>query len=806
MRSPKFFALLFLLILGSGAVFAQAPVSPITPAAADEKAAEFEKKRKAIEEAIKLRDKLQEARRKTRAAWEALPEQQRKKTLPPEDRLPIPEDSYNWRAEAEGYGLTVQDQAVLERQKFAIGQYEFLQSFEPYDRLKGPVFITSDALLNVYHVLFEDSFRELEIRRAGQLKTYLEKMFQNAKAVAAKLPFPATEYQPAWAHAQLAVGAAMRLLGTPIGFFDESVRSDIEAEVVRIREAKGPSLPKWLAPATTDLLAIDYGRFQPLGFYVGSRLLEDYFRAVRWLQLVPFRIERDNEFGAIALLGADLPTAKSYPYESYLKSYSSFLGQPDGRFLQDQTNILPGRFKPVYETSFHAQLDKAREWYKPSQPKVQDNLRLPKLEGAQQALEPFYLLASYALPETVFFQKLQNARKELTGLQFAAMNGSTWAYAQLLEVQKDEVLEKALPEVEKEAFGRYRGDLYWKYRRVIASLFEKADPDAPAFIASEAWAAKSTQTALASWVQMRHTFTLQTKISTSATCGFDRPPGFIEPNPTFLRAYVELIKTTKAKLDGFKLFEISGASVANLLREQADLCDEYVALSKRLSRREFEENVVVQKVDHLLQQDAFENMPEGEDVNEMLRSVHEAWRDGKLAEAFPKYSHFLRGIAEKYGQGKIEVIEKRAYASLKARWTAMEGLATRLETLLQKQLRKQDWNKDEADFIKGVGPQMAFLMGYFGNVHSPQDDAPRWVEIADYPDRGTLFAVATGRPRAFYVLYPWKGIEVLCTGSVFPYFEYEGKKRLTDAEWTQSLKTPDAVPLPGWAKSLYLGQ
>lgn len=46
-------------------------------------------------------------------------------------------------------------------------------------------------------------------------------------------------------------------------------------------------------------------------------------------------------------------------------------------------------------------------------------------------------------------------------------------------------------------------------------------------------------------------------------------------------------------------------------------------------------------------------------------------------------------------------------------------------------------------------------------------------------------------------------MEVLCTGVVFPYFEYEGKKRFTDAEWTQSLGKPDSVPLPNWAKPLY---
>jgi hypothetical protein len=661
--------------------------------------------------------------------------------------------------------------------------------------------------MNVYHVLFEDSFREVEIRRAGQLKTYLETMLKNAKVVAAKLPFPAAQYQPAWVQAQLAMGPAMKLLGTSIEFFDEPLRREIETEVSRVREAKGTLLPKWLEPATPDFLAIDYGRFQPMGFYVGSQILEDYFRAVRWLQLIPFRIERDKEFGAIALLGADLPGSNKYPHESYLKSYASFMGRADGRYLDSQTSIIPSEPNPVFAVSLHAQLDEARKRYTPSRPDVEDTLRLPNLEGASKALEPFHLLASYALPESVIFQKLINKNKTITGLQFAALNGSARAHSQLEESQKDEIIDQTIAKETRD--DRWRGDddtLYSKYRKVVASLFEKADPDAPAFIASDAWAAKSNLTALASWVQMRHTFTLQTKISVAVPSGFTRPPGFIEPNPAFLRAYVSLIQATRTNLDEFKLFEPSAASVANTLLERAALYDEYVVLSKRLGKRKFHQTVVYQKVTTLNDSDIFKSIPASEEAHAMWRDVFSAaYPDqAKLVDVLPKYSQFLREIAEKCLQGKIPVVDKSEDRSLKARWTCLENLASRMETLLQKQLRKQDWDKEEAAFIEDYGSQMAYLMGYFGNAHSPQDDAPRWVEIANYPDRGSLFAVATGRPRAFYVLYPWKGIEVLSVGAVFPYFEYESKNRLTDDEWTQRLGTAEAVPIPNWARPLYL--
>lgn len=802
--------LMSLLAVGLSPVWAQTATAPQNKTAeADEDAAAEAAERKAIEEAFKARKQAWEAAEK---AYQAMSPEERKaedarraKEQERSGRMPLPEDGYDWQKEDAASWLTASERTLLAQRKFAVGLQEFRQSFQPYDAPKGPVFITSDSLLNVYHVLFEDSFRELEIRRAGQLKIYLETMLKNARAIAAKLPFPKAEYQPAWRQVQLAVGPAMRLLGTPSAFFDELFRSDIEAEVDRIRGANGAFLPKWLEPATADFLAIDYGRLKPVGFYVGSRLLEDYFRAVRWLQLVPFRIERDNEFGAIALLDADLPKAKRYPYESYLKSYESFLGRPDGRLLDGEYSLFQdwaGRH-PLYGKSFHSQLDEARKRIRPVHPAVQDTLRLPKPAGAPEVLEAYHLLASHALPEQVVFHQLLNRQKLITGLQFAATNGSAWAYTQLTENQKDEAMDKTIADEEEKKMRHGDDTLYGNYRKLIASLFIKADPDAPAFVSSEAWSAKSTQTALASWAQIRHTFTLQAKISVYTLGVHPMPSGFIEPNPAFLRAYVELIQTTKAKLEEFRLFEVSGMSVANKLREQADLCDEYVVLSKRISKRKLRETVVAQKVQRLFENDIYENMPEGEEVKSALWAILDEERDGKLVEALPKYSRLLRDIAVQYEQGKLEVVDKREYQSLKSRWAELEKLATRMEALLQKQLRKRDWDQGEVNFIKGYGAQMAFIMGYFGNMHSPQDDAPRWVEIADYPDRGTLFVVAIGRPRAFYVLYPWHGLEVFCTGAVFPYFEYEGKKRLTDAEWTQSLGKPDSVPLPDWVKQLY---
>ncbi|MCH2375923.1 MAG: DUF3160 domain-containing protein [Planctomycetes bacterium] len=68
-------------------------------------------------------------------------------------------------------------------------------------------------------------------------------------------------------------------------------------------------------------------------------------------------------------------------------------------------------------------------------------------------------------------------------------------------------------------------------------------------------------------------------------------------------------------------------------------------------------------------------------------------------------------------------------------------------------------------------------------------------------DRGDLH-VGFGRPLALYVLYSFKGRELLCRGAVLPYYESSHASRLTDAEWKELLDGPSRPQLPEWTHPL----
>src|SRR5262249_3734084 len=98
------------------------------------------------------------------------------------------------------------------------------------------------------------------------------------------------------------LGTARALLDAKALPGDPALRDLVRQEVKRVVAARGVSKPAWLGKPDPAFVALDYSRFRPRGFYAKSPALERYFRAVSWLQAIPFRLEKDEEFAALLLL------------------------------------------------------------------------------------------------------------------------------------------------------------------------------------------------------------------------------------------------------------------------------------------------------------------------------------------------------------------------------------------------------------------------------------------------------------------------------------------------------------------------
>jgi len=760
-------------------------------------------------------------------AWKAdaiAAEKQRRSGTPLDmergSKLPDSASGYDRRTDATRNMLDDAALASLEKNKAAYGP-SLKQSFEPY--LGGPVFITTDSWLNGFHVLFEDSFRELETRNASQLRDNLELLLASARALNAdkfhneNLNFPPDRYAVALRNTQLLLGPAILLMGGSPELFDSPLRDEISAQAEKIRRADSTGLPAWLAPADATLAALDYRRCKPVGFYAGDETLAAYFRAVRWLQMVPLRGSRIAEMDTAMLIGL---AGGGYSMRGddpgvIFQRIARLIGPPDDPSPFDLIKLLDTTFpRPFSNFDF-------------SKPNTYEISRLPRnlidsgyyqinsdlrrktpMRDSLTNLVVRMIPASRA-PDSILFQRLMDKGIAPSGLAVAAMLHSSFA-AEKLSPPAREIAENArenLWQSEKEPYRSFRRtenglQIYDYYLRTLEALFLPPESGSPPFMQNEFWKAKSCQTALAGWAQLLHTFTLQKKNAANYLGLVMVPPGFVEPNPEFFARAGGMVDKTIAALDTGKCFQpialleaekLRGA-VKSLERVQADFAPTdtletfRVKMSEKMRGADF-----VLWIEHLIDKHA----------SPQTKTALHSTAPEKFREAFAQFITALKSAAdacEKSSDYKNEYDSE----DLRNRWETLRSLTHKLEALAHKQLRAQPWTFEEENFLKTYGERLALVMGYWGNSWlTPKDDAPRWAEAARDPQRDTALAVAVGRPRTLYVLYPWNGLEILCQGSVMQYYEYEttpAATPLTDTEWLHLLDTPAAPALPAWQR------
>jgi len=719
-----------------------------------QQAAEYQKKKERFDADFTLSDKEQEAVATNRAL------------------------TRQWKDESLEAGLSASEIERLARDKVLIEDRQLKQSFTPYIDPVRPVFITTDSLLNGFHVLLEDSIGELEKHRIAPMRRHLESVMPRVHAEISRTQIPAVEFAAAIRQAEYVVGPALAILGGSLDGFSPETRDEIVRQATLIRTATAQELPLWLGPTSEGLLDLDYRRCRPVGFYASDPKLADYFRAVRWLQMIPFRANRDTELLAAALL----EMARTDDEASFYTGLSCFA---DIAVRSPYADIAIYRPEPEPWTKSATDFLKGLRTRasKGSVPLFGDFYR----DGHRLAPEngnPLDLLESRFLPsfDTAIartFLDLGEQGIEPSGLIFAAGVGSGFALSHLPPPSAAAALQLRAQYSDAPS----APNIHSEYLALLSTLVASPDRDAPAFMRNEAWAAKSCQTVLAGWAQYQHTFTLQFRVSADYECATMVLPGFIEPNPEFFARAGNLAAGTASFFERHGAFAATPDREAMALRSDAAKLRELGSVPdekpRERSSRTLEQHEIVlalwfRQNDQLL-------LPKADSI--------EAKRLALIAA--------LTDRAEKLEKGLIP--PSPAKDSLAERWLQLGQLANRLAHLSHKQLRGLPWSPDDRAFIQQYGENLGFVMGYGGNAWaSPRDDAPRWTEIHRQPAADRSFAIGIGRPRLIHVLYPYEGREVLCTGSVMSYYEYWERDRLTDKQWKAKLDSRAAPPPPDW--------
>jgi len=605
-----------------------------------------------------------------------------------------------------------------------------------------PVFVTTDSILHLFHVVFDCSLKMIENGTFYPLLLEVTEFGFN-KALEDYNQAPHDQSIRYWAtrNSTIYFGVALSLLRNQtvevpsellddLTFFLDKIWSD---DLQFLRYAG-----KWIVPGVGEVeVEYDFTQFKVRGHYLGDVQLERYFRTFMWYGQFPIFLPRNDEEylwnapsfdPAVVVHMRDIVRPNAQYFDKWMLLYnvtSDLVGESDSINLLNLETALERTFGKADTyldcVSTEAGLaELTEELGKPeygqqilSQALVVENpgAVLPRYPLIFQFMGQRYVPDSYVFQmlcwDKVGFGPSLQRRVMPKGIDVFAALGSERAYQLLIPDFVYADFEKNLESL-KAQFNNFTAEdwtqsSYLAWIHCLEGLVNvEHGGDYPDFMRTLAWQDEKLNTALASWAQLRHGTLLYAKQTyiPGLTCSY--PEAFVEPYPVFYARMQELSQRT---IDALAPLNSNGAKLA---------------------------------------------------IMEALQT--------------------------------------------------MKDVATKLEVISTKELSKQALTQEEVQFLKEIAWQCGsggFIGWYADTIHAIADaahsesilDVPVIADVAtfppgdmDYPPQ--ILHVGTGNVKALIVLFPKPdGTLVASVGPVFSYHEFRliGTERLNDEEWKQML-------------------
>jgi hypothetical protein len=504
--------------------------------------------------------------------------------------------------------LSDAQRALLVQNGFAVaapvpGQYrEFYQIYEQNRYETVPLFITTDSVYHVYHLIFDKMLRDLETGYfISDLKSLTTSMLAATTAQYQSLKTTSLG-DPALRNAAY-FEVADRLLGLSDPAPAEA-DTMANAELALINAANTQTFsPIWDRPdLPQDMRLIeDYTQYIPRGHYTLSEDLKMYFKAMMWYGRLTFRQTDDFETRRALLLvqalrsatvsgGASAVSLWENIYEPtvFIVGKSDDLGYIEYGALSDQVfgkNPDPSKFA---DPSLFASFQQAAK----TLPPPQINSMWVWIEQDKSLVTKGFRFMGqrFTLDEYVFGQviwrnvgTMDKPRGLPKGLDFFAAMGSNEAASLLNGMGENQYAnfdsQSAKVKSQVAALGpdSWTQNLYWSWLYSFQPLIAQKGSAYPPFMQTQAWARKDLQTALGSWTELKHDTILYAKqvMAEMGGGGPDQiPHGYVEPNP---EAYARLLALTQMTEDGLQsrnlLSDLTKGNLENLISQLKFLQD-----------------------------------------------------------------------------------------------------------------------------------------------------------------------------------------------------------------------------------------
>jgi len=462
-----------------------------------------------------------------------------------------------------------------------------------------PVFISSDLLLHVYHLLFNHALQDIEQNKFLPLITALtSKLYTLSKqyhetaidslikkaaqmnkvyfAVAAKLlttkVFVAKEdlllrREEIRAGDELNETQVEKLkemhyiqyggknaFERYVTFYQrnpikgellpENVRNLVEAEYSLIMEAKGFAPSPIFGPDVEE----DYSQYRPRGHYTMSENLKSYFRAIMWFGRMPFSVDDKRATMQAILITHALqnPEVENY-WSALMKSIDFLIGEQEDLTVNDYRQIL----QDVYGTnpSLEEIVDSLKLDLFCQKAKSLTKKRIAKaVLAAKMPEKAFRFMGQRFVPDAEIFSKLTTPRVGTEDrprlmpkpIDVIAVLGSSLADSMLFEDKTNipfyaDSLDALKTYYQKLPYQEWQRTTYWCWLNTLRPLLQEKDHKYPFFMRNINWCKKSLLTTLSSWGELKHDTILY---SVQAYAELGEGP-IIPPKPPQPKGYVE---------------------------------------------------------------------------------------------------------------------------------------------------------------------------------------------------------------------------------------------------------------------------
>lgn len=511
--------------------------------------------------------------------------------------------------------LSPTDSLLLLKNHFTVRKSECTQIYEVYNQSTDdgkPVFVTTDAMLHAYHVLFDRFLRKIEEKLFFEKLNLLtesllnrsDSLYNNAqKTITREALFNNLAY----------FSVAKKLLNGDYVSVPDTVLTIVTAELELIAQHAGYSY----SPILGNFSKLDYSQFQVRGHYTRSDTLRAFFKAMMWYGWTRFTMEPDlfedlarrhtlQTLSMIQLLFSEQVNGQplSSLWQSLYEPTIFFVGKTDDPNIYDYKNIADQIYGDNFlnlsvdslanESLLNAFMDQAQLLPEPGIPNW--------IYGTFITYKGFRFMGQRFIPDSYMFSELVmpkvGDRIFPKGLDVITILGSDRAFTILdsvynetnypnysgqIDTLKQEFINKSPEE--------WAQNLYWNWLYCLMPLLYQKGMGYPHFMQTFAWADKELMTALASWAELRHDTILYAKQSeTPRGGGADLPKSYIEPNPYLYARLASLVRYTREGLQNFNL-------LLPAFQEPIQLLEDYLIFLRDVSIKELE-NTPLSDSDH----------------------------------------------------------------------------------------------------------------------------------------------------------------------------------------------------------------